>query len=143
MLKNLKNKKKKRGFTLIELIIVIAIIAVLAVLALPKLGDIRNQANINSDKADAKTIANAAATLLLDGDLTTDTSGKVVRKPTDPTKPADNGDKVGNELQNIPKSKAKYDDIAKGQSFTITLDASNNIEVYVGTVADGIKVFPE
>lgn len=69
MVKNLKNKKKKKGFTLIELIIVIAIIAILAAVAIPKFGEVRQDAAFKSDIANAKTIANAATTLLVDDKL--------------------------------------------------------------------------
>ena len=68
MLKNLK--KKKKGFTLIELIIVIAIIAILAAVAIPKFGDVRRNANIKSDIANAKTIQNAVSSLIADGQIT-------------------------------------------------------------------------
>lgn len=70
MINNVKNKKKKKGFTLIELIIVIAIIAILAAFAIPKFGEVRQDAAFKSDIANAKTIANAATTLLADGKLT-------------------------------------------------------------------------
>ena len=65
----LKNKKKKKGFTLIELIIVIAIIAILAAIAIPKFGDIRRNAALKSDVANAKTIANAASALIAEGTI--------------------------------------------------------------------------
>lgn len=141
MLKNLKNKKKKKGFTLIELIIVIAIIALLAALAIPKFGDIRKNAALKSDIANAKTIANAASTLLLDGNLAAEV-GKEIKKPADAVNPADNGEKVGKELQNIPKTKYKYGTVDKGASFYITVDSNNNITIYGGTVNSANELFP-
>ena len=67
MIKNLKNKKK--GFTLIELIIVIAIIAILAAVAIPKFGEVRKNASLKTDIANAKTIANAATALIAEENL--------------------------------------------------------------------------
>ena len=95
MLKNLKNKKKK-GFTLIELIIVIAIIAILAAVAIPKFGEVRKNAAFKSDIANAKTIANAATTLVAEGTLKDGTYY------VDETK----GNEIENYLQNSPKPKS-------------------------------------
>lgn len=72
MIKNTNNKKKKKGFTLIELIIVIAIIAVLAAVAIPKFGEVRKDAAFKTDIANAKTIANAATSLLAEGKAVVD-----------------------------------------------------------------------
>ncbi|MBE6052852.1 MAG: prepilin-type N-terminal cleavage/methylation domain-containing protein [Clostridium sartagoforme] len=96
MSNNVKNKKKKKGFTLIELIIVIAIIAILAAIAIPKFGDIRKDAAFKSDIANAKTIANAATSLLAEG--------KTVANET--IKEGATG-AIANYLQNPPTPKSK------------------------------------
>ena len=67
-------KSKKRAFTLIELIIVIAIIAILAAVAIPKFGEVRKNAALKSDIANAKNIANAVTTLIAEEELGLDVS---------------------------------------------------------------------
>lgn len=128
MLKNLKNKKKKRGFTLIELIIVIAIIAILAVLAIPKFGEIKKDANLKSDIANAKTIANAATTLMADGkDLFPAASTAII---VDETRDANN--EIEQYLQNPPKPKSNgYN------AYKVTVDGNNNVIVVMTKGADG------
>ena len=69
---NEMTKKKKKGFTLIELIIVIAIIAIIAAIAIPKFGQVKENANIASDQANAKIIATAVAQAVSDGKSGTD-----------------------------------------------------------------------
>ncbi|GAB6169130.1 hypothetical protein JCM1393_15900 [Clostridium carnis] len=93
MIKNLTKKKKKKGFTLIELIIVIAIIAILAAIAIPKFGAVRDSANKKADIANAKTIANAAATLLAE-----DGNAKVAGEVKD-------GTVVAAYIQSVPTPK--------------------------------------
>lgn len=113
MLKNLKNKKKKRGFTLIELIIVIAIIAILAVIAIPKFGEVRKNANISADKANAKQLQNSVTMVISDGSVSLPSSnaeilfdGKSDANDKNDTTGIENA--VKDQLQNaIPKIKLK------------------------------------
>lgn len=116
MVNNLKNKKKKKGFTLIELIIVIAIIAILAALAIPKFGEVRKDAAFKSDIANAKTIANAATTLLAEESLT----GPIYVDNT-----VTSGNKVEEYLQNSPKPKSKgyvqYVVTISGENVTVSM----------------------
>lgn len=127
MLKNLKNKKHKKGFTLIELIIVIAIIAILAALAIPKFAEIRTKSAHTADIANAKTLANAASTLLTetdaskgikDGDYTVGSS-KVTGTDTV------SADNLKNYLTNVPSPKTKgqssYKVSISGDSVTVTM----------------------
>lgn len=131
MVKNLKNKKKKKGFTLIELIIVIAIIAILAAFAIPKFGDVRKNAAIKSDIANAKTIANAATYLISEGKVVNDTTGEAVSKSS-----SKNGKEIADYLQNIPKTEG-YD---KGSEFFVIVDGGN-VKVY--SKSAGTMLFPE
>lgn len=98
MLNKLKNKKKKKGFTIVELIIVIAIIAILAATAIPKFGDIRENAALKSDIANAKTIATVATTLIAEGKLNNETyyidetkDNEIVKYLQNPPKPKSTG----------------------------------------------------
>ncbi|WP_278599802.1 prepilin-type N-terminal cleavage/methylation domain-containing protein [Clostridium tertium] len=131
MVNNLKNKKKKKGFTLIELIIVIAIIAILAAFAIPKFGEVRKNAAIKSDIANAKTIANAATYLISEGTVNNDTTGDKVSASS-----TGNGKIISEYLQNIPKTEG-YD---KGSEFFVIVK-NGNVEVY--SKANGTKLFPE
>ncbi|VYU68638.1 prepilin-type N-terminal cleavage/methylation domain-containing protein [Clostridium tertium] len=136
MLKNLKNKKKKRGFTLIELIIVIAIIAILAVIAIPKFVDVRDKAARQTDIANAKTIANAAATLYANGDISNDADGDKVSSSSTGI-----GKTISDYLQTDPKTEAVYTNATKGSNFYIVIDGGD-IEVHAGS-ATGEELYPE
>ena len=127
MLKNLK--KKKKGFTLIELIIVIAIIAILAAVALPKFGEVRQNANIKTDIANAKTIAGAATTLFTEEKLSAGTY--TVGSSTT----------LDDYLQSEPKGKTgNY----KGKSFLVTIGSDGAVKVYLkgDTTEQDILVYP-
>lgn len=134
MLKNLKNKKKK-GFTLIELIIVIAIIAILAAVAIPKFGEVRKNANVKSDIANAKTIANAATALIAEGKINapTGTTNKVLT--LDNTQAADetnadkkDADEIEKYLQNVPTPKSN-----NATNFTVEIDKNGGVTVKAGS----------
>ncbi|MDZ5034171.1 prepilin-type N-terminal cleavage/methylation domain-containing protein [Clostridium perfringens] len=122
MIKNANNKKKKRGFTLIELIIVIAIIAILAALAIPKFGQVRKNANIKADVANAKTIANAAASLIAENKLTIPTGDTATEYAIDST--ADN--EIEKYIQNVPTPKSETG------NFKVTIDKDGSVKVLVG-----------
>ena len=128
MKKNLKNKKK--GFTLIELIIVIAIIAIIAAIAIPKFGDVRSNAALNSDIANAKTIANAASALIADGTIPTAKAEDIV---IDRTK--DTEDTIANAiegfLQNVPLPETSgYD------NYVVDIDDNGNVTVSMKGTGD-------
>lgn len=120
MINNLKNKKKKKGFTLIELIIVIAIIAILAVIAIPKFGEVRKNANVKSDIANAKTIANATTSLIADGSLTVPTTTALT---VDRTTASTDADKIEAYLQNVPTLKSETG------NFKVTIDDKGGVTV--------------
>jgi type IV pilus assembly protein PilA len=134
MVKNLKNKKKKKGFTLIELIIVIAIIAILAAFAIPKFGDIRKDAAFKSDIANAKTIANAATTLLADGKITSTSPIDV-----DDNTASGSTNEIEGYLQNPPKPQtkgySKYVVTITGETVSVTMSGTNKNAVNLFPVA--------
>lgn len=135
MIKNTNNKKKKKGFTLIELIIVIAIIAILAAVAIPKFGQVRKNANVKSDVANAKTIANAVTSLIAENKLTVPTAdaGLTIDSTTDAT---DSG-KIEAYLQNVPTVKS----VSGATNFVVLIDTNGGVTVKAGT-KDGTTFFP-
>ena len=122
-----KNKKKKKGFTLIELIIVIAIIAILAAVAIPKFGDVRKNANVKSDVANAKTIANAVTALIAENKLTIPTTTDLTIDTTTANTPSTDADKIEAYIQNVPTPKSV------NGNFTVEIDANGGVKVKVGT----------
>lgn len=142
MIKNLKNKKK--GFTLIELIIVIAIIAILAAVAIPKFGDIRRNANLKADVANAKTIANTVSTLISEGKIVPTTAqqdtliGSSTNANTDTL-----GIAIESAIQNVPTPQSKGKTSGTGYTdYKVTIDADGTVKVYVGSDVAKNMVFP-
>lgn len=134
MIKNTNNKKKKKGFTLIELIIVIAIIAILAAIAIPKFGDVRRNANVKSDIANAKTIANAVTALIADGKIDVNVASIPVTKESDDD--TDSKD-IEDYLQNVPTPKS-----VEADNFVVSI-VDGRVTVSAGTGENPVEFFPE
>lgn len=128
MVNNLKNKKKKKGFTLIELIIVIAIIAILAAVAIPKFGEVRKNAALNSDAANAKTIANAVTTLIAEDKLTS-TSPITINENSD--------NEVEEYMQNPPSPKS-----SGYEEYVVTITDGKVSVTMTGTDKTAVNLFP-
>lgn len=127
MIKNLNKKNKKKGFTLIELIIVIAIIAILAAIAIPKFGEIRKNANVKTDIANAKTIQAAVSTGIAEEKVILPTSKTYY--PISGVGEAPTGVTAVNITNNVDGA-AKPKAIQKSQ-FIVALTTDGNVEVYV------------
>lgn len=67
MKKELNKKSKKKGFTLMELIVVMGIISVLVFITAPTFMSKVDQAKVSADKSNAKSIAVAVKTEMLEG----------------------------------------------------------------------------
>lgn len=116
--------KNKKGFTLVELIIVIAVIAVLAAIAIPKFGQIKKDANLKSDQANAKIIATAVSSAIADGKSVTESGVK-----DDEIKEYIDGNAVPN-----PKTSGATD-------FTVTYSTSNGVVIKLND-KDTTQVYP-
>lgn len=126
-------RKKKKGFTIIELIIVLAIIAILSAITIPKFGDIRENANKKSDIANAKTIATVTTSLIADGEITPEKSGKLTINLN--AKEDSKAEKIRNYLQVVPKLSNKDGD------FTISIETNGNVSV--SSSVDKEPLFPD
>ncbi|MGY5238101.1 prepilin-type N-terminal cleavage/methylation domain-containing protein [Clostridium tertium] len=132
MIKNTNNKKKKKGFTLIELIIVIAIIAILAAVAIPKFGEVRKNANVKTDVANAKTIANAVTALIADGKI------EAAEDSIDLSDDDGDAKDIKDYLQNVPTPKS----VTGATNFTVTITSNGGVTVKAGTGANEKTFFP-
>lgn len=133
MKKNLKNKKK--GFTLIELIIVIAIIAIIAAIAIPRFGSVTNDAKLNADIANAKTIANATSALIADGSLPITAAQNNV--PINDAEHA-TGDIIEGYLQSVPTPET-----AGFTHYVVHITAEGNVSVGMSNGTDVFDLYPE
>jgi len=126
------SKKKKKGFTLVELIIVIAIIAILAAIAIPKFGQIRENANVKADIANAKNIQTALTTAVSNGDIKlteatqTFTAAQIATYLDSSTTPP------------VPKARLATAGGGGTGVFVATISISGDVTVTAG----GIAVFP-
>lgn len=117
------SKRKKKGFTLVELIIVIAIIAILAAIAIPKFGQIRTDANLKADQANAKSVATAVAQAVANGATSTN---------------AVDATKSDSYIKYIDGGKAIKSKTNPSNTLTASIDANGNI-----TVSDsGSQLYP-
>ena len=139
----LNNKKKKKGFTLIELIIVIAIIAILAAIAIPKFGDIRKNAALKSDVANAKVIANAASALIADGKIEVPVSAMTININKGDNTGGVSGqataaqDYIVKYLQNKPAPESSgYD------NYEVGIDTNGNVVVYITGTSAKKELYP-
>jgi len=127
------SKKKKKGFTLVELIIVIAIIAILAAIALPKFGEIRENANVKTDIANAKAIQTAVATKSADG------ATGYAPSTADVNVTAANLASIIDGGLPVPKSKQALAAAAANRIFTAVVQPDGDVIVSAG----GLQVLPQ
>lgn len=79
---NLLNRtmRNKKGFTLTELIVVVAILGILVAVAAPSIIGYINDAKVNTDDANAKTLENVVGRQVAKGtiDLSTSTDAEII-----------------------------------------------------------------
>ena len=126
----LKLRKNKKGFTLVELIVVIAIMAVLAGTVAGVTVSQLNKQTDNANKTQAKKVADHIASLIIEGDIYTPTSGDnsgkfVLKGETDALLTATNlKTTVDTEFPNVIAASA-----GKGNISLTVADAGNSITV--------------
>ncbi|UKI48035.1 MAG: type II secretion system GspH family protein [Clostridiales bacterium] len=126
----LKLRKNKKGFTLVELIVVIAIMAVLAGTVAGVTVSQLNKQTDNANKTQAKKVADHIASLIIEGDIYTPTSGDnsgkfVLKGETDALLTAANlKTTVDTEFPNVIAASA-----GKGNISLTVADAGNSITV--------------
>ncbi|MBI6873865.1 prepilin-type N-terminal cleavage/methylation domain-containing protein [Clostridium aciditolerans] len=129
-------KKKKKGFTLIELIVVIAIIAIISLIAIPKVMGYQDDAKKKADIANAKTIANVAATEITNGHIAPPDGGLNIEIKSGYTRPANDavastdvtaGGYITSSLQSIPTM--QFSTNAK-KDFWISITKDGTVTVY-------------
>lgn len=142
----LKKNKKKKGFTLIELIVVIAIIAIISLIAIPKVMGYQNDAKKNADIANAKTIANATATLITNSDIILPATGDssydipVQATSTTNTNQLKAQDAIVKALQTVPTIQTGNTNAV----FHVKIDPDGTVTVYNATANTAVnQIYPK
>lgn len=141
MIKILNKKKKSKGFTLIELIIVIAIIAILAAISIPKFGEVKKNANLKADIANAKTIANSTAALVAEDKIIPITGGIIASVGTSTNATTDlAGIAIEASLQHVSAPKSKLPAGTVLTDYTVGINANGAVTVYLSNTTN--ELFP-
>lgn len=134
-LKKLKDNKK--GFTLIELIVVIAIIGILAAMLVPSMSGYLQEAKSTKRTANARTFYSAAQAAV----TAVEASGAEVANQVI-TNEAGEADSVNKAVQDKLVELVGVNNLAKFESYTISIDAYGAVTVAV--TEDGVETtFPE
>lgn len=107
-----KQLKNKKGFTLVELVVVIAILGILSAIAVPRLLEVREDADKKADIATGRVIASAVS----------------IYEANEGEKPDDFDDLVPKYLDAVPKSAVNGEN-----QFTFEYDENGSLVVNNGT----------